>query len=166
VARAQGAALDNAVCTTSAAAGAAVSVEVLCGRELVSKEGTARAVAFRLSILEIADLRASADEVRERAHWKRSSGPSSCIGESGVERLHTHNALGNCARLRRWPPCCPQKCAEGYWPRLSACKRPPQRFPLDLQNATDLSVTSDSATAKRAYKCNTPEYAGNSLPRI
>ena len=40
--------------------------------ELVSKEGTARARSFRFSILEIADVHASADEVLQReAHWKR-----------------------------------------------------------------------------------------------
>lgn len=40
--------------------------------ELVSVEGSARAAAFRFSILEIADLHASADDVlRRESHWKR-----------------------------------------------------------------------------------------------
>ena len=40
--------------------------------ELVSKEGTERAAAFRFSILEIADLHTSAEEVLQReSHWKR-----------------------------------------------------------------------------------------------
>lgn len=40
--------------------------------ELVTREGTPRAHAFRFSILEIADVHASADEVLQReSHWKR-----------------------------------------------------------------------------------------------
>jgi GIY-YIG catalytic domain len=40
--------------------------------ELVTKEGAARAAAFRFTILEIADLHASTEEVLQReSHWKR-----------------------------------------------------------------------------------------------